>query len=381
MRNLLAAGCLLLSALTALAEEPAPPWLRLGPHTAYDGVTDDLVTGGLGADAMLGKRPGYVDPLHPTVAELRRAALFQPGRGGQGFGRLFGPDVDETSGEKIPGEGKVAGEEYLAYADDGEGKQNVAMLLQIPASLSSERHCLVAIPVNGSASLFRDVVDFGFWGLRHGCAVVYTDKGHGNGFAMLEQDSVNILDGRQVPTAEAGRDAHFRPDLDDDARAKFLAEWPHRIAFKAAHSKQNPEKDWGEDLLKAIRFAFYQLGQRDPGFTRNTTLVIATGSSNGGGAVLYAAERDARPARISSTPSLRVNRKFSSSPTTASWWRADRSSGAVAGARCSTTSRSATSINPARRSQQRPSRRTEASPTAERGLGHSRPTSDQAEQT
>jgi hydroxybutyrate-dimer hydrolase len=269
MRNLLAAGCLLLSALTALAEQPAPPWLRLGPHTAYDGVTDDLVTGGLGADAMLGKRPGYADPLHPTVAELRRAALFQPGSGGQGFGRLFGPDVDETSGEKIPGEGKVAGEEYLAYADDGESKQNVAMLLQIPASLSSERHCLVAIPVNGSASLFRDVVDFGFWGLRHGCAVVYTDKGHGNGFAMLEQDSVNILDGRQVPAAEAGRDAHFRPDLDDDARAKFLAEWPHRIAFKAAHSKQNPEKDWGEDLLKAIRFAFYQLGQRDPGFPQH----------------------------------------------------------------------------------------------------------------
>jgi hydroxybutyrate-dimer hydrolase len=69
---------------------------------------------------------------------------------------------------------------------------------QIPASLSSERYCLVAIPVNGSASLFRDVVDFGFWGLRHGCAVIYTDKGHGNGFAMLEQDSVNILDGRLV---------------------------------------------------------------------------------------------------------------------------------------------------------------------------------------
>ena len=136
--------------------------------------------------------------------------------------------------------------------------------------MSSERRCLVALPVNGSSSLFRDVVDFGFWGLRSGCAVVYTDKGHGNGFDMLEQDSVNLLDGRQVPAAEAGRDAHFRADLDDAARAKFLAEWPHRIAFKAAHSKQNPEKDWGEDLLKAIRFAFYQLGQRDPDFTRET---------------------------------------------------------------------------------------------------------------
>ena len=137
------------------------------------------------------------------------------------------------------------------------------MLLQIPVNLSSERRCLIALPVNGSSSLFRDVVDFGYWGLRHGCAVVYTDKGHGNGFDILEQDSVNELDGRQVPASAAGRDAHFLADLDDDARTTFLADWPHRIAFKAAHSKQNPEKDWGEDLLKAIRFAFYQVGQRE----------------------------------------------------------------------------------------------------------------------
>ena len=158
--------------------------------------------------------------------------------------------------------------------------------------MPSERRCLVALPVNGSSSLFRDVVDFGFWGLRRGCAVVYTDKGHGDGFDILEQDLVNLIDGRQVPAAEAGRDAHFRADLDDVARAKFLSEWPRRIAFKAAHSKQNPEKDWGEDLLNAIRFAFWQLGQRDPCFSRANTMVIATGSSNGGGAVLYAAERD-----------------------------------------------------------------------------------------
>lgn len=128
----------------------------------YDGVADDLVTGGLGAEAMPGAPPGYADPLHPTVAELRRAALFLHGSSGQGFGRLFGPNVDERSGAVLPDQGKIAGEEYLAYAEDGEGRPNVAMLLQIPRGLSSDRRCLVAVPVNGSSSLFRDIVDFGY---------------------------------------------------------------------------------------------------------------------------------------------------------------------------------------------------------------------------
>ena len=225
------------------------------------------MTAGLGADAMLVSPPAFADPAHPTVAELRRAGLFFRGSAGQGFGRLFGPNVNAETGALTPDGGKIAGDEILAFDDDGSGRQNVAMLLQIPANLSAERRCLVAIPVNGSASLFRDIVDFGYWGLRHNCAVVYTDKGHGNGFHLLEPDTVNLLDGRQVPASEAGSNAHFRADLDDAARRAFLAEWPHRVAFKAAHSKQNPEKDWGENVLRAIRFAFVELQRRDPDFT------------------------------------------------------------------------------------------------------------------
>ena len=57
--------------------------------------------------------------------------------------------------------------------------------------------------------------------------------------------------------------------------------------------------------------------------------MIATGSSNGGGAVLYAAERDAATGAHRSTASLRANRKFSSSPTIGSLSRADRSNGAA----------------------------------------------------
>jgi hydroxybutyrate-dimer hydrolase len=274
------------------AAEP-PSWLHSVSRRHVDGRSDDLVTGGLGAAAMLGAAPGYADPLHPSAAELRRAALFMKGSAGQGFGRLFGPQIDQRSGATLPDDGRIAGDEVLAYADGGPGGQNVAMLLQIPADLSAERRCLVAVPVNGSSSLYRDVVDFGYWGLRHRCAVVYTDKGHGNGFHLLEPDTVNVIDGRQMPAAEAGDKAHFRADLDDAARRDFLAAWPHRVAFKAAHSKRNPEQGWGEDVLRAIQFAYAELSSRDPGFVRANTLVIGTGSSNGGGAILYAAEKDA----------------------------------------------------------------------------------------
>ncbi|TYL99955.1 D-(-)-3-hydroxybutyrate oligomer hydrolase [Bradyrhizobium rifense] len=292
MKIFCAVSIVLMSIGVARAGE-LPVWLHEEKVTHYDGTSDDLVTAGMGAEAMTGAAPRFADPLHPTAQELRRASVFYRASKGQGYGRLFGPHVDQETGQSFDDEGRIAGDEVLAYADDGGGRQNVAMLLQIPSDLSTERRCLIAIPVAGSASLFRDIVDFGYWGLRHRCAVVYNDKGHGNGFHLLENDTVILIDGPQVPAQAAGSKAHFRADLDEAARTSFLAAWPHRVAFKAAHSKQNPEKDWGTDLLRSVQFAFVELVKRDPGFTRENTIVIATGSSNGGGAVLYGAEKDA----------------------------------------------------------------------------------------
>ncbi|MBW7968416.1 D-(-)-3-hydroxybutyrate oligomer hydrolase [Bradyrhizobium sp. BR 10289] len=292
IKTFLVASIALISIVAAPAGE-LPVWLHEEKVSHYDGASDDLVTAGMGAEAMTGAAPRFADPLHPTAQELRRASIFYRTSKGQGYGRLFGPNVDQETGKSFEDGGKIAGDEILAYADDGDGRQNVAMLLQIPSDLSTERRCLIAIPVAGSASLFRDIVDFGYWGLRHRCAVVYNDKGHGNGFHLLENDTVNLIDGPQAPAAAAGSKAHFRADLDDAARTSFLAAWPHRVAFKAAHSKQNPEKDWGTDLLRSVKFAFVELAKRDPAFTRENTIVIATGSSNGGGAVLYGAEKDA----------------------------------------------------------------------------------------
>ncbi len=292
------------ASLGAQADTPnetrKPDWLQAVQRTVFDGQSDDLATAGFGVAGMTDKAPapGYADRLRPTAAELRRAALFSRGSSGEGFGRLYGPNVDPGTGAVLPDDGKIAGTEYLAYADDGDGRQNVAMLLQVPASFRANRPCILAVPVNGSASLYRDIVDFGYWGLRRDCAVVYTDKGLGNGVHDLDTDTVNRLDGTRVSAAEAGREAHFRADLDASKRQEFLKSFPNRIAFKHAHSKQNPEAGWGRDVVRAIQFAFYQLNQdarganNGPYLTRDNTLVIATGNSNGGGAALYAGEYD-----------------------------------------------------------------------------------------
>ncbi|UWX03521.1 hypothetical protein H1235_10615 [Pseudoxanthomonas sp. NC8] len=65
------------------------------------------------------------------------------------------------------------------------------------------------------------------------------------------------------------------------------------VAIKHAHSQDNPEADWGRHVKQAAEFALAALGRAFPQaapFTFDNTRVIAVGISNGGGAVLRAAE-------------------------------------------------------------------------------------------
>jgi hydroxybutyrate-dimer hydrolase len=69
-------------------------------HTHYDGVTNDLLTAGLGKSGLGSSvPPGVADPLHPTEEELRRLAIYNNYRAlidptpGGGFGLLYGPNV------------------------------------------------------------------------------------------------------------------------------------------------------------------------------------------------------------------------------------------------------------------------------------------------
>jgi len=283
-------------------EEEAPSWLQIQSVRQVDGATDDLITAGAGIDALLDGSvdTAYADASAPTADELRRAALARTISTAAGYGVYYGPNLD-AEGDLIAGAGLIGGTEVLAYADDGDGRQNVAMLLQIPAGFQPDDACILAVPVNGSARLYTDVARIGAWGLRRDCAVVYTDKGQGNGLHDLTNDWVYEIDGTTTTAADAGTQAHFAADLSDDEREAFLQAYPHRVAFKHAYSRQNPDATWGRDVVRSIEFAIYELNQRyadrlDASGTgklgKDNTLVIVSGDSNGGGASLKAGEAD-----------------------------------------------------------------------------------------
>jgi hydroxybutyrate-dimer hydrolase len=142
----------------------------------------------------------------------------------------------------------------------------------------------------------------GEWGLKRGCAVVYTDKGTGNGVHDLQNNTVSLIDGRRSAAAAAGSNSNFTAQLTAAELAAFNAATPNRFAVRHAHSGANPEAAWGQHTLTAIEYAFWRLnetfgaaledGRRTKVITPANTIVIASSVSNGAGAALAAAEQD-----------------------------------------------------------------------------------------
>lgn len=284
-----------------------PGYLGVVLQQTYDGVSDDLLTAGLGKTGLAAAAPPpYADPLKPTAAELRRAAIHTNYRAmldmtaAGGYGTLYGPNVD-AQGNVTAGEGKVAGTEYLAFADDGTGRRNVTLMVQVPASFDPKKACIITATASGSRGVYGGI-STGEWGLKRGCAVAYSDKGTNAAPHDLQNDTVPLIDGTRATAAAAGTQAAFNAGLSATELAAFNAATPNRFAFKHAHSGQNVEKDWGRTTLQAVEFAYYVLneryGEKNSAGTRlrtlrpGNTIVIASSISNGGGAAIAAAEQD-----------------------------------------------------------------------------------------
>jgi len=235
------------------------------------------------------------DPTKSKAVELRRRAIYSNYRAladmtpAGGYGVLYGPNIDLLGGDTL-GEGKIAGDEFLTYLD------GATLMVQVPERFDPKDPCIVTATSSGSRGIYGAIGTSGEWGLKRGCAVAYTDKGTGSGIHDLATDTVNLVTGERAGAARAGDDSLFTARVTSEQRARYLREYPHRVAVKHAHSQVNPEKDWGRNTLAAIEFAFHVLNsltdRRAGRYLPENTLVIASSISNGAYAALAAAEQD-----------------------------------------------------------------------------------------
>lgn len=239
--------------------------------------SDDLLTAGLGVEGLRSMTPpAFAAPAAPTPAEVRRRAIWSNWRGiadlvpGGGYGELYG------TFEAVPGR------EYEALARIPGASQPHRVLVQVPDDFDRQDPCIVVAPASGSRGVLGAIAVAGAWALPKGCAVAYTDKGAGNDYFDLDAGlGVRLDDTIGAP----GDDLAFVPEPATGSG----------VAVKHAHSRDNPEADWGRHVKQAAQFALVALDKAFPQaapFDFDTTTVIAVGISNGGGAVLRAAELD-----------------------------------------------------------------------------------------
>lgn len=257
----------------------------------YDGITDDLLSGGLGFKGLRSKTPPpFENAENPTVFEIRKRTIWYNYRAlmdleSPCYGTAYGPGAGYGAPELIPGL------EIMALSNDG-----VTMMLQIPHHFDPARPILVAVPSSGSRGVYGGIGVIGEWALKRGFAVVYTDKGTGVGYHILDSDTVILMDGRAMPFEQAGNRTPF------DAVAGYTGDreeiltahnriLPHRIAVKHAHAGENIQKNWGRYVLEAIVFARTVLATRFSGIEKKLR-VVAGGISNGGLASIMAREQD-----------------------------------------------------------------------------------------
>ncbi len=239
---------------------------------------DDLLTAGLGiAGLRMLAAPTFADPAAPTATELRRRAIWSNWRGiadlavGGGYGEIYGSTQT------------VIGREFSALATLPGARYPHRVLVQVPDGFDRKRRCIVIAPSSGSRGVYGAIAVAGAWALPKGCAVAYTDKGAGTDYFDLAARSGARADGA-LGVAGSDQDLAFSPGAEGTNTG---------VAFKHAHSQDNPEADWGRHVHQAAQFALHALNRAFPDdapFTFENTLTIAVGISNGGGAVLRAAE-------------------------------------------------------------------------------------------
>lgn len=249
--------------------------MEIRTTTHRDG--DDLLSAGLALEGLTAQAPEPADPVSPSPGELRRMAIHAAWTGlysmtpAGGVGGLL---------DEVP---KVPGREFHAFDQVSGAVHPFRVMVQLPDAFDAGKPCLVVAPASGSRGIYGGLPVVAPWALPAGCAVAYTDKGAGTDYFDHADDSGVDLAGQRVVHGEA--ELGFEPAA-ESSQSDALA-MPH------LHSGDHPEADWGMHVLRAARFGLEVLArEHDVAVDPENTLVIAAGLSNGGGAVLRAAELD-----------------------------------------------------------------------------------------
>lgn len=242
----------------------------------YDGQSDDLLTAGLSL-AQLRAATGPEISENPTATELRRSAYYHQFKAlndltdAGGFGRLYGFDESTQA---------IAGTEYWQQRSVADNAYHT-IVVQIPESFDAENPCLLVAPSSGSRHVLGSVATTGTWGLMNNCAVVYTDKGTGTQMA-IDGEQVYAIDGTLVDAEDPLAEATRLPQVNGP-----------QVIQKQPFSGVHPEQYWGEFVLDATRYGLAVLtSEVDDELNKDNVTVMAVSISNGGGAVIRAAEQD-----------------------------------------------------------------------------------------
>ncbi len=238
---------------------------------------DDLVSAGLGLEGLAGPAPEPTDSEAPTPAELRRLAIYENWHGigplspAAGLGGLF---------DALP---RVPGREFHAFLHLPNASQPFRVAVQLPDDFDPDAACLVVTAASGSRGIYGAIAVAAPWALARGCAVAHTDKGAGTDIFDFADGTSTDLAGQRVPADEAAVGlVHDRVGEPLDV-----------VAMRHAHSGDHPEADWGQHVLAAAAFGLDVLSVALEGdFSADNTRVVAAAVSNGGNAVLRAAEAD-----------------------------------------------------------------------------------------
>ncbi|MEO6065378.1 MAG: 3-hydroxybutyrate oligomer hydrolase family protein [Lysobacterales bacterium] len=275
---------------TPMPRTESTPKMFTAERTSEHRGSDDLLTAGFGLAGLRAMvPPAFADAEHPTAAELRRRAIWSNWRGiadltpNGGYGDWYGSVA------------AVPGREFHALATVPGARFPHRVMAQVPDAFNLGKPCLLVAAASGSRGVYGAIAVASAWGLPKGCAVVHTDKGAGTDWFDLDSGTGVRPDG-----TSAGRTGAlaFAPDAGTTG-----------VAFKHAHSRDNPEADWGRHVRQAAEFGLHALAAAFPQsapFTFDNTRVIAVGISNGGGAVLRAAELMQFDAVVAGEPNITV---------------------------------------------------------------------------